>query len=244
MKPSDGGVLQSHRQPSPIAAVTFDVGGTLIEPWPSVGHVYAEVAARFGFVDVEPAALNREFSAAWKRRAAHDYSRAVWQSLVNETFAGAGAAHPSEECFDALYHRFEQADVWRIFDDVRPVLGELRSRGLKLCVISNWDERMRPLLDALELAQYFDAIVISHEAGHTKPAREIFLRAAEQLNLPPEHILHVGDSAREDDEGARRAGMQAALLDRRAKDGGGMTISTLASLPELLETLRHSPLKN
>ena len=29
-----------------IQAVTFDVGGTLIRPWPSVGHVYAEVAAR------------------------------------------------------------------------------------------------------------------------------------------------------------------------------------------------------
>jgi hypothetical protein len=29
-----------------IRAVSFDVGGTLIEPWPSVGRAYAEVAAR------------------------------------------------------------------------------------------------------------------------------------------------------------------------------------------------------
>ena len=36
-----------------VKAVTFDVGGTLIEPWPSVGHAYAEVAQRHG-VEVEP----------------------------------------------------------------------------------------------------------------------------------------------------------------------------------------------
>ena len=230
-------------RPRPVA-VSFDAGGTLIEPWPSVGHVYAEVAAGFGLAGVEPVALNRGFATAWKRRAGHDYSRAAWQSLVNETFAFAGAALPTDECFHALYHRFEQAEVWRVFEDVRPVLGDLRSRGLKLCVISNWDERLRPLLDALELAQCFDAIVISHEAGYTKPAPEIFLHAAAQLNLPPEHILHVGDSAREDEEGARRAGMQAALLDRRAKEGGGTTVSTLASLPQLLETLRHGLVEN
>jgi len=230
-------------RPRPVA-VSFDVGGTLIEPWPSVGHVYAEVAAGFGLADLEPDALNRGFASAWKSRRGHDYSRAAWQSLVNETFASAGASHPSDECFHALYHRFEQAEVWRVFEDVQPTLEALRAQGIRMAVISNWDERLRPLLGELELARWFEAVVISHEAGHTKPAPEIFLRAAEQLNLEPEYILHVGDSAREDEEGARRAGMQAALLDRSAKDGGGTTISTLASLPELLETLRHGPLEN
>jgi FMN phosphatase YigB (HAD superfamily) len=32
----------------PVEAVTFDVGGTLIEPWPSVGHIYAEAASKLG----------------------------------------------------------------------------------------------------------------------------------------------------------------------------------------------------
>ena len=179
------------------------------------------------------------FATAWKRRAGPDYSRAAWQSRVIETFALAGAVHPSDECFHALYHRFEQAEVWRVFEDVRPTLEALRARGIRMAVISNWDERLRPLLRELELEQWFDVVVISHEAGHTKPAPEIFLRAAEQLNLPPEVVMHIGDSAREDEQGARRAGMQAALLDRRAKDGGGTTISTLAALPELLESLSH-----
>src|SRR5580700_10426449 len=45
----------------PIRAVTFDVGGTLIEPWPSVGRVYAEVAARHG-LEVAAEDLDRQFA--------------------------------------------------------------------------------------------------------------------------------------------------------------------------------------
>src|SRR6266542_882226 len=47
-------------------AVTFDVGGTLIEPWPSVGHVYADVAASHGLKDISADALNRQFAEAWR----------------------------------------------------------------------------------------------------------------------------------------------------------------------------------
>ena len=43
-----------------VEAITLDVGGTLIEPWPSVGHIYAEVAARHG-VQAEPEELTRRF---------------------------------------------------------------------------------------------------------------------------------------------------------------------------------------
>jgi putative hydrolase of the HAD superfamily len=230
-------------RPRPLA-VSFDVGGTLIEPWPSVGHVYATVAAGFGLAGLEPAVLNRGFATAWKRRAGHDYSRAAWQSLVNETFLLAGAAPPSDECFHAFYRRFEQADVWRVFEDVLPTLEALRARGIRLAVISNWDERLRPLLEALELAGWFEVVVVSHEFGQVKPAPDIFLHAAAQLKLPPEVVVHVGDGVREDEQGALHAGMGAALLDRAANKAGARAISTLSSLPELLEAFSHGALEN
>ena len=47
-----------------VRAVTFDVGGTLIKPSPSVGDIYAEVAARHGRKKVSPETLNRRFAAA------------------------------------------------------------------------------------------------------------------------------------------------------------------------------------
>ena len=38
-----------------------------------------------------------------------------------------------------LYDRFAQADSWHVYDDVRETLTDLRQRGLRLAVVSNWD---------------------------------------------------------------------------------------------------------
>ena len=201
---------------SSIRAVTFDIGGTLIEPWPSVGHVYAEVAGRFGHRDLEPDALNRQFIAAWKARREFDYSKKAWRELVVQTFSGLSPEPPGRECFEAMYEAFAEPQAWRIFDDVLPALAALRQRGFRLGVISNWDERLRPLLGRMQLSDRFDSLVISHEAGCTKPSPEIFRQAATALGTPPASILHVGDSVKEDVEGASAVGFQAILLDRRA----------------------------
>src|SRR5581483_2268722 len=74
---------------SHIQAVTFDVGGTLIKPWPSVGHVYAEVAARHGVKRLQPEALDRQFAAAWRRLRNFNHGREEWAALVDQTFAGS-----------------------------------------------------------------------------------------------------------------------------------------------------------
>lgn len=217
---------------SQIRAVSFDVGGTLIEPWPSVGHVYAEVAGRFGIQAVLPEELNRRFRAAWKSRQGFDYSRSAWRELVNETFAGLSPRPPGRECFEAIYDAFAGAAPWRIFDDVRPTLAAVRERGWKLAIVSNWDERLRPLLRALQLIDPFDVIVASHDAGCAKPSPEIFRRAAAELKLPPEALLHIGDSDAEDRRGARAAGMRSLLLDRRGAQGDPDAVQTLAAVLE------------
>ena len=102
--------------PGDIQAVTFDVGGTLIEPWPSVGHVYAEVAARHGAGQLDVDLLNRRFATAWKARPGFDHAVEDWSAIVDETFAGLIADIPSRTFFPDLYERFAQADAWRIYD--------------------------------------------------------------------------------------------------------------------------------
>ena len=88
-------------------------------------------------------------------------------------------------------------------------------------MVSNWDERLRPLLAALELAPCFDACLISCEVRSAKPDGMIFAAAAEALDLKAREILHVGDSDREDAGGALMAGMQALLIDRNQPAGNG-----------------------
>ena len=196
-----------------IRAVTFDVGGTLIQPWPSVGHVYAEVASQYG-LQICPELLNRQFAKAWSGFEGFNHTKADWGRLVDPTFRDLVPTPPSLTFFDQLYSRFSAPEVWHIFPDVHLALELLRNRGLKLAVISNWDERLRPLLRSLELDRYFEEIVISCEVGVPKPSAVIFSRTAEVLRLSPGEILHVGDDPIADVEGARAAGFKGVFLDR------------------------------
>ena len=213
-----------------VRSLTFDVGGTLIRPWPSVGHVYASAARRYGYSNINPEILNRQFTAAWKAKTNFDHSRHAWLQLVQKAFAGSAAAAGIEEFFDNLYQEFAGRQSWRIFDDVFPTLEELRRRGFRLGIISNWDERLRPLLAELDLSPYFESIVISVEAGYVKPERQIFETAISSLAVPAQSILHVGDSPTEDLAGAQAAGLNALFLDRNPPSRG----SSIASLAELL----------
>jgi putative hydrolase of the HAD superfamily len=202
----------------------------LLEVWPSVGHVYAEVAARNGVKRLSAAALNRRFAAAWRAATRFSHSRLGWARLVDATFRGLTEQPPSQTFFAELYARFASPDAWRVFPDVLPVLDGLAARGLKLGVISNWDERLRPLLKRLKLAGYFEIIIVSREVRAAKPARAIFQHALRRLALPADAVLHVGDSLSMDVRGARAAGLSALLLKRTASVAKAGQIKSLLEL--------------
>ncbi len=216
-----------------LGAITFDVGGTLIEPWPSVGHVYARIAAASGVQGLSAELLNQRFGEAWRSLTAFHYTQDEWANLVDRVFHGLTAQPPRETFFGKLYSAFGQKDAWKVFNDVLPALDNLASRGLKLGVVSNWDDRLQPLLQALKLHSYFDAVIVSCEVGFCKPSSVIFEQAAAKLALPPEAILHVGDDLQNDVEGARDAGLRALELRRLEAPRAGQ----IQSLLELLDAV-------
>jgi putative hydrolase of the HAD superfamily len=216
-----------------IRAVTFDVGNTMIEVWPSVGHVYAEVAAAHGYTGLLPEELNRRFRAALHAHGKAVNTKPEWALIVDESFAGLSHQPISDEIFPELYDRFAGASAWRIFEDVEPTLNALRKRGLKLGVISNWDDRLRPLLHALGLADQFEVIVISCEVGASKPERLIFEAAVKQLGVPAQAILHVGDNFEMDVAGANAAGLRGVQVDRQASP---LSEAQIGSLGDLLKS--------
>lgn len=216
--------------PANIRAITFDAGGTLIQPWPSVGHVYAEVAARHGFTHLSAEKLDRQFAAAWRKLKNFNHTREEWAALVDQVFVGAPGPPPSRTFFPELYDRFAGPGAWRIFDDVLPALDTLAAAGITLAVISNWDERLRPLLKQMGLVKYFETVVVSCEVGFPKPSPVIFEHAARRLGLSPDLILHVGDSPEADVLGAKSAGFHALLLDRGKERNSPGQISSLRDL--------------
>jgi len=213
--------------------ISFDVGGTLIEPWPSVGAVYAD-AARWLGIQADGAELNQRFAASWidarKKPGGFDYSRSAWKELVRSTFGEALSPALLDGVFESIWHQFERPDVWKVHPDVLPSLELLRSRRVRLTVLSNWDERLRPLLHRLGLADFFEDIVVSGEVGRHKPDLALFEHACQRWAVDASSILHVGDSEREDLHGATAAGWQAVLIDRT----GSKRTNSISQLDDLI----------
>ena len=219
--------------PSSIRLVTFDVGGTLIHPDPSVGTVYAEVLSRRGFACAAEE-VDRAFEASWEvaarqippfserySRTAHG-ERGYWRDLLRDTVSRLGGGEPPAGAADELFERFARADTWRIYPDVMPTLEELCGRRVPMAVVSNWDSRLPGLLRDLGLRRYFGPLLVSALEACEKPDSRIFHRAAERAGVLPREVLHVGDRDREDLEGALQAGCLALKVEREGGGGIGL----------------------
>lgn len=223
--------------PANIKAVSFDAGGTLLRPRPSVGHVYAQVARRHGWDGLDPDELTRRFADAWRNKETFNYSRPEWAALVATIFQGLVKRPEDPDFFDHLYRAFEQPEHWELYSDVQLALEGLTQVGYRLLITSNWDERLHNILDSLGIAGHFATVIVSLEAGCTKPDPAVFHHAADRMRLKPDEILHVGDSKDEDLVGASESGMAAFLVDREA---GQCSAPVISSLLDLLPVDRFS----
>jgi putative hydrolase of the HAD superfamily len=218
-------------------AVSFDVGGTLLEVWPSVGAVYAETAAEAGFAVSAPGVLQERFGAAWRGAQPFDHGEAGWRSLVGAVFAPDLAPGAIDRLFPVLYRRFAGPGPFRVFPEVPAVLTRLRRAGFRLLVVSNWDRRLHPLLRSLGLREAFELVLASAEEGVHKPDARLFERAAGRLGIGGSRIVHVGDGVHEDADGARGAGWGSWLLSRDgAHAGGDGVVSDLHAFADALLT--------
>ena len=98
-------------------------------------------------------------------------------------------------------------------EDVPGALARWHQQGLKLAVVSNFDQRLEGLLEGLGLRPWFSAVVISSRAGAAKPSPEPLLQALAHLGLGPDQAWHIGDSP-EDAAAARAAGLPCLLVRR------------------------------
>lgn len=222
-----------------IRAVTFDAGGTLLDPHPSVGAVYAEVAAAHGLA--APAAeLERRFRAAYRARAAVPRApidtageRAFWAELVAEVFAPWAEVGANSALFGELWATFAEARRWRPRSGAGEVLATLRARGYTVAIFSNWDARLHHVVRGHGWTPHLHAVLVSAELGAEKPDPRAFLAAAQRLGVAPAALLHVGDSAVHDAAGAIGAGWSAALVGGAEHPGAAVLRDLSALLPLL-----------
>jgi putative hydrolase of the HAD superfamily len=233
---------------SDVRVIFFDAVGTLIETRECVGGTYSRVASEYGF-EADPRILQLNFERSFRRQpplafpagtpevALIELEKVWWRNLVGAVFADLGSFPRFDQFFDEIFERFRGRNFWRVYDDVAPALTELKRGGLKLGVISNFDSRLYDVLRACRLDHLFDSIHISTRAGAAKPEPAIFQAALNHYAVDARRAMHVGDSLREDVEGAMAAGLNAILLDRNdrfAENAPAPRITSLEQVSALL----------
>lgn len=216
----------------------------MLHPHPSVGAIYAEIMRAHQLnasADALDAAFHHAFHQAHqapRRGISEETEKEWWRTVVRQTLEGLAVPADFEALFEDLWGAFAEPRRWRLYDGAIETLRELKSRGYRLALLSNWDRRLRPLVKGVGLAPFFEHLIISSEVGAEKPDPRIFRMAEAQLGLPPERFLHVGDSVHHDVEGARKAGWRCILVSRHAdmKQDDGWVASLgglLAKLPAI-----------
>jgi putative hydrolase of the HAD superfamily len=190
-----------------LDCITIDAYGTLValeDPMPALESVLRRRAVKRSRGEIS-AALKTEIEYYRKRtlEGRDDDSLARLRRDCCRLFLTSLAAELDVEEFlpdfiGSLQFRVERGAI--------EILRLLRSRGLALAVVSNWDCSLEQRLEETGLLELFDCVVSSALVGITKPDPRIFLYALERLSIAPARSLHIGDS--EDDQtGATSAGM-------------------------------------
>lgn len=117
-------------------------------------------------------------------------------------------------------------------------MAELQQRGIHLSIISNFDKRLRKILDGMKLAPFFEVMFLSGEIGVEKPNKQIFEKAAKYFHVTDmEEMLHIGDDEDKDFNGARNAGARALLLNP-GKVVCGNNEYIISSLKDIIDRLQ------
>ncbi|XP_066112556.1 haloacid dehalogenase-like hydrolase domain-containing protein 3 [Saccopteryx bilineata] len=242
-----------------IRLLTWDVTDTLLRIRHSVGEQYASKARAHG-LEVEAAALQQAFKQVFKAQS-HRFpnyglshgltSRQWWQDLVLQTFHQAGVrdAQAVAPVADQLYKDFSSPSMWQVLEGAEATLRECRKRGLRLAVVSNFDNRLEGILVCLGLREHFDFVLTSEATGWCKPDPRIFHEALRLACVEPTMAAHIGDSYHCDYKGARAVGIHSFLvagpkpLDPVVKDSVPQEhiLPSLLHLLPALDRLEGSP---
>ena len=200
-----------------LDAVLFDAGGVLVLPDPTViGPLLAPYGA-----DPSYACLHRAHYAGMRAQDTRGAGLDDWAvyDLAYVTAAGV-PEHEAEEAA-VLLGRTRSPLLWRYpIEGASATLRGLADAGVPIGVVSNASGQIEQALRRFAVCQVGEGdcvpvscVVDSEVVGVAKPDPAIFTFALDVLGLGPERVAYVGDSVRNDVQGAQAAGLVALHLD-------------------------------
>ncbi|POM59185.1 Ubiquitin-specific protease [Phytophthora palmivora] len=233
--------------------VTFDATGTLLRPAEPPGTTYlrfwetvsgqtfsssrrtALAAALTSHFPVEFSLQSRRcpnFGADGVSTSAYPWWHELTLNVMKHEVPGLTHAEQTERFTQDLYAHFGRPEAWTVFDDVRPTLETLKEENVPMGVISNFDERLEPLLVDLELRSFFDVVTTSFNQPQMKPHAYIFFCTFKKLQ--GQEDVDARDHVSKDYQAAKALGAHAKLVWRNK----GKTPSEVEE-KDVIETLQE-----
>jgi HAD superfamily hydrolase (TIGR01509 family) len=201
----------------PIETLFLDAGGVLIFPnWDRVSDTLGRHGLAVSAIALRQAEPAVKFAIDDPIRVAatSDAQRGgeFFERVLDE--AGVPRSTARQAALAEIYVYHSEHNIWEyVPPDVRPALDRLHALGITLAIVSNANGVVRKPFGRAGLVDYFDSICDSQLEGVEKPDPRFFQIVLERTRSQAETTLHVGDLYHVDVVGARRAGLQAMLLD-------------------------------
>jgi len=213
------------------SVLVFDAVGTLIRPIHSVSQTYFEFGQRFGSQMSKPEIkirfgklFNDYFRSGDPTSESDEHQN--WQNLVAQLFLDV---NDTNQLFQSLWNYFANPTSWQLFDDIIPNWSRLMLQSNSIAIASNFDARLRKILNAHPPLNKIDALFISSEIGWPKPAPRFFRAIINRFGSNSIYTF-VGDDPICDIEPAQKLGWKTFLLNRKQKDSDTSQVSTLNQL--------------
>lgn len=198
-----------------LEALLLDAGNTVVfldmDAVAAVARAHGVEVHAARLLAVEGAA-KRRYEALLAAGAPHETG---WRLYLTTLLSGAGGAHDvASSLVGPLRAAHDELNLWRrVPPDLPAALDRARAMGLRLAIVSNSEGKLPELFAHVGLGDAFELVVDSAHEGVRKPDPEIFRRALSRLGLEAPRALYAGDIPSVDVDGARAAGLRAALID-------------------------------
>ena len=223
-----------------IKAVVFDLDHTLFDRYATLKLVAPMFREKYGFND----GITDEYFTEQICWADRNFVHIGWDKIL---------AHLNSKNIFTVVPEFDDYRLFLLscfskvavpFDFSKPMLAKLRESGLKTGLITNGRHEVQSSkLAMLGLDKSFDEIVISGDTPYTKPAKEIFLLAAERLGVEPCEMMYVGDHPKFDVDGSRLAGCVPVWVKTTGTwvypeiEKPELQVETVAEIPQIVERI-------
>jgi 2-haloacid dehalogenase len=213
---------------SDFELLTFDCYGTLIDWETGIFSALKPLLAAHGksIADAELLELYGEFEAEAESGKYQTY-REVLQSVV-QAFGKRLSFTPTVEELNSLA---DSVPTWRPWPDTVAALTRL-SRRYHLAIISNTDDDLFDITRCY-LPLQFDNVTTAQQAQCYKPGLKIFRLALGKANVPPNRILHVGQSIYHDVQPAKSLGLSTVWVNRPSPRAGVGAVKQAVGQPDL-----------